>query len=544
MPMETLLLKGDNPQDIARAGAILRSGGLVAIPTETVYGLAANALDGEAVRRVYQAKGRPSDNPLIVHISEFSQLSPLVRWAPENVRKLAEAFWPGPLTVILPKSGLIPPETSGGLSTVAIRMPAHPAARAVIQAAGVPLAAPSANLSGRPSPTSFSHVREDLFGRVDALLDGGDCGVGVESTVLTLAEGTPRVLRPGGVTVEQLRAVLGDVEVDPAVLHRLEEGRTASSPGMKYRHYAPKANVILTDASPSVYEDYVNQRPDCCALCFDEDIPYLRVPFVSYGDRYDGAAQAHRLFSALHRLDQLGAGTVYARIPSRRGVGLAVYNRLVRAAGFQRIRPQGRLVVGLTGPSGAGKSSVAALLRERGWAVLDCDALTRSPAVYDADCIREIQSAFGEETAPGGVLNRRALAQKAFSLPEQKEKLESIVFPRIRKAVWEETEKLLGKKCKGVILDAPTLFESGLDRDCARILVVTAPREQRLERVCRRDALDPQQAALRFSAQPEDGFYTERADWVVENNRGEAELALAAAPILDALDEDAEGGDL
>ena len=183
--MDTLVLNGSCPEDIQRAGDILRRGGLVAIPTETVYGLAANALDGQAVKKIYQAKGRPSDNPLIVHISQASQLPPLVKEVPEAAKKLAVAFWPGPLTIILPKSGTVPQETSGGLDTVAVRCPSHPTARAVIDAAGVPLAAPSANLSGKPSPTTFHHVREDLDGRVDALLDGGDCDVGVESTVLT-----------------------------------------------------------------------------------------------------------------------------------------------------------------------------------------------------------------------------------------------------------------------------------------------------------------------------------------------------------------------
>ena len=238
------------------------------IPTETVYGLAANALDGATVKKIYAAKGRPSDNPLIVHISQFSQLAPLVREVPQAAKKLADAFWPGPLTIILPKSDLVPQETSGGLSTVAVRCPSHPTARAVIDAAGVPLAAPSANLSGKPSPTTFRHVQEDLTGRVDALFDGGDCAVGVESTVLTLAEGTPRILRPGGITLSQLQSVLGNVEVDPAVLHQLEQGKKAASPGMKYKHYSPKADVVIVDASPEEYVRYVNKKGDGWALCF------------------------------------------------------------------------------------------------------------------------------------------------------------------------------------------------------------------------------------------------------------------------------------
>ena len=215
----------------------------------------------------------------------------------------------------------MPRETSGGLDTVAVRFPAHPVAQAVIREAGLPLAAPSANLSGKPSPTTFAHVREDLTGRVDALLDGGDCAVGVESTVLTLAEGTPRVLRPGGVTVGQLREVLGEVEVDPAVVHRLEEGVKAASPGMKYKHYAPQANVVILDASPEDYRNYVNQQPEAFALCYDEDGDRLTVPFVSYGSRYDHEKQAHMLFTSLHHLDEIGARTVFARMPQKRGGG-------------------------------------------------------------------------------------------------------------------------------------------------------------------------------------------------------------------------------
>ncbi len=534
--MDTLLLCGNHIDDIEKAGEILRGGGLVAIPTETVYGLAANALDKAAVKRIYETKGRPSDNPLIVHISDFSQLAPLVREVPESAKRLADAFWPGPLTMILPKSDLILPEANGGLDTVAVRLPAHPVARAVIKAAGVPLSAPSANLSGKPSPTTFAHVKEDLMGRVEALLDGGDCGVGVESTVLTLAEGTPRLLRPGGITLSQLRAVLGRVDVDPAVLHRMKEGEKASSPGMKYKHYAPRANVILVDASPEEYADYVNQRGNCLALCFDEDLPFLQTPFVSYGGRYDGAGQARRLFFALHRLDELGAETVYAHMPSKNGVGLAVYNRLIRAAGFQTVNPQNHFVIGLTGPSGAGKSTVGKRLREAGLAVIDCDGLTRSAAVYNGACMEQLRDAFGPGVAPEGVLDRKKLAEKAFASQEQKERLEKIVFPHIMKAVRQQLQEAFSAGHKAVVLDAPTLFESGLDGACARIMAVAAPEEERLKRIRRRDGLTEEQAALRFSVQYGEAFYATRADWVIENGR-DADLSAALEPILAELRE-------
>ncbi len=532
--METLLLSDRCAGDITRAGEILHRGGLVAIPTETVYGLAANALDEEAVKKIYQAKGRPSDNPLIVHISDVSQLAPLVREVPEAAKRLAAVFWPGPLTIILPKSELVPRTTSGGLDTVAVRCPSHPTARAVIDAAGVPLAAPSANLSGRPSPTTFRHVQEDLTGRVDALLDGGDCDVGVESTVLTLAQGTPRILRPGGITLAQLRSVLGEVEVDPAVVHQLEEGKRAASPGMKYKHYSPAADVVIVDASPEEYVGFVNRKGDGWALCFEEDVPYLQVPTVTYGARYDGSAQAHRLFDALHSLDEVGAKKAYARMPSKQGVGLAVYNRLIRAAAFQVVNPTGVQVIGLTGPTGAGKSTVGDALRKRGCFVVDCDQVTRSAQVYDPACLEELSSAFGPEVCPDGVLNRAELAKRAFASEEARERLGEITFPRIIRRVRQLLEEGKSQGYKILVLDAPTLFESGLDSACSRILVVDAPKEERLARILKRDSLSQEAALRRLEAQPSPDFYTSRADWVVENGPG-AQVEEAVEKLLERL---------
>ena len=537
--MKTLILSGHNTNDIEKAGEILRSGGLVAIPTETVYGLAANALDGKVVRKIYEAKGRPSDNPLIVHISEFTQLKPLVREVPESARKLAAAFWPGPLTIILKKSELIPEETSGGLDTVAVRFPSHPIARAVIQAAGVPLAAPSANLSGKPSPTMFAHVQEDLNGRVDALLDGGDCAVGVESTVITLAEGTPRVLRPGGVTVSQLRSILGEVEVDDAVVHRLQEGKSAASPGMKYKHYSPKADVVIVDASPEEYVTFVNSKQNCHALCFDEDTEKLKVPFVSYGTRYDGEKQAHLLFSALHYLDEIGAQRVFAHIPSKSGVGLAVYNRLIRSAGFQIARPGTRRLVGLVGPSGAGKSTVSQLFCVLGCGAVDCDSLTRSSQGYDKACLLELARAFGEDILVDGGFNRALVAQRAFRTNQGKKILGKITFPRILRQMWKQVEEEERSGKKIILLDAPTLFEAGLDAVCCRIIAVSAPEEIRTSRIMARDGISQEQAALRLSAQQGNAFYTSRADFVVEN-RGEENLRDAVSKIFEELQGDSD----
>lgn len=334
--MQTKTLKADD-EGFACAAKILRGGGLVGIPTETVYGLAANALDGKAVSKIFAAKGRPGDNPLIVHICEFDQIYKLVAEVPESAKKLAKAFWPGPMTMILPKAACIPDEVSAGLPTVAIRFPSHPAAQRIIRESGLPLAAPSANTSGRPSPTTAQHVLHDLSGKIDAVLDGGSCGVGVESTVITLADNPPRLLRPGGITLEQLRSVLGTVKMDNAVLHPLKAGVRAESPGMKYKHYSPKANVIILDGTDAQYKDYVNAHaaPHVMALCYDGDDKELSVPAICYGGSQDDSAMAHELFDALREFDERGADTVYARCPAPQGVGLAVCNRLMRAAGFE-----------------------------------------------------------------------------------------------------------------------------------------------------------------------------------------------------------------
>ena len=353
MEKETLLLPArDLTADagsIVLAGRILREGGIVAIPTETVYGLAGNALDPGATAKIYAAKGRPSDNPLIVHIQAMEEWAPLVRELPKEAEALAAAFWPGPLTIILPKSALVPDTTSGGLDTVAVRMPADPIARGVIRAAGVPLAAPSANRSGSPSPTTWRHCADDLMGRVDAILQSRDCGVGVESTVLSLCQGgedgrpVPRLLRPGAVTPDQLREALGtDIVVDRGVLEHLREGERALSPGMKYRHYAPAAEVTLVKGTTEQYRGYLEKtvRPGDWAMCFTEDLPVPGMPACPYGGAADHQEQARRLFQLLRELDGRGAKRIFVHAPRQDNVGLAVYNRLLRAAAFRVVEPQ------------------------------------------------------------------------------------------------------------------------------------------------------------------------------------------------------------
>lgn len=327
------------PDSVARAAALLTQGEVVAIPTETVYGLAANALDDAAVAKIFAAKGRPQDNPLISHISSLDMLPLIARDVPDEALRLARAFWPGPLTMILPRGERVADSVCAGLDTAAVRMPSHPAARAVIEACGVPLAAPSANLSGSPSPTTAADVLADMDGRVPLILDGGACEVGVESTVVSLTGPVPMLLRPGRVTKEQLEEALGrEVELSGAVVSRLKEGEVARSPGMKYKHYAPKAQVVIVRGALEHYRDYVRAEAsegDWC-LCFDGEEKVLApLPCVAYGAADDDESQAHALFSALRALDAHGAKRAFARCPHETGVALAVYNRLLRAAAFR-----------------------------------------------------------------------------------------------------------------------------------------------------------------------------------------------------------------
>ena len=337
--MKTLYLNSKEDNAIRTAADILRNGGLVARPTETVYGLAANARDGEAGRKIFIAKGRPQDNPLIVHISSIEEIEPLVEKVDPRVYALAEKFWPGPLTIILPKSDKIPLTVSGGLPTVGVRMPEHEVARAIIKECGFPLAAPSANTSGKPSPTKASHVADDLMGKIDAIVDGGESDVGVESTVISLAVSPPRLFRPGGITTEMLTEVLGEFTVDDAVYEKLADGREAPSPGMKYKHYSPEAKVTLVKGSFDDFRSFAEENKEEGAYCllFEGEEKEISLPSIVYGRKNDPASQAKHIFDSLRTLDKLKAKKVYARFPESDGVGLAVFNRLVRASGFSII---------------------------------------------------------------------------------------------------------------------------------------------------------------------------------------------------------------
>lgn len=328
IPQEAL-----NDAVLARAGAVIRRGGLVVFPTETVYGLGANALDADAAKKVYAAKGRPSDNPLITHIADPADADKYAV-TNETYRRLARAFMPGPLTVILPKRDCIPTATTGGLDSVGIRCPENPVARRLIAAAGVPIAAPSANLSGKPSPTCAAHVRLDLCGKVDMILDGGDCTVGVESTIVKADGDGLILLRPGGITLDMLRALFDDVTVAEAVTAELPKDARPLSPGMKYRHYAPSAPLYLIEGSDEKRRAYFSAAAaDTLLLVFDEEIalfPTHRV--IPIGGAADIEAQVKRLFAALREADASGAKKILAPLPAKSGLSLALYNRMIRAA--------------------------------------------------------------------------------------------------------------------------------------------------------------------------------------------------------------------
>lgn len=337
--LKTRLIDPQNASELHAAAELLRRGGLVAFPTETVYGLGANAYDPDAARRVYAAKGRPCDNPLIVHIAALETADEIAHTNPLFYR-LAEAFWPGPLTVILPKKDCIPLSVTGGLDSVGIRFPSDPVASALILQSGVPVAAPSANLSGKPSPTTAAHVIRDLYGRVDAIVCGQDCDYGVESTVVKIEGNGLTVLRPGAVTAEQLCGLLGreHVAIDPTVLQKAAPGLRPQAPGMKYRHYAPAAPVTLLKGSPGQLRRALlacRTKERTGILCYEEDAPLLQGPLtMSLGPREDERMQAHRLFACLRAFDETDAVRIYAPLPAKDGIGLAVYNRLGKAAGF------------------------------------------------------------------------------------------------------------------------------------------------------------------------------------------------------------------
>ncbi len=330
-------LSGSYKSAVNTAAEILKNGGTVAIPTETVYGLAADCFNEHAIKSIFTAKGRPQDNPLIVHISDMEMLPRIAREIPQKAYECAKRFWPGPFTMILKRNKNVPACVSAGLDTVAVRMPSDKTAHDIIKAADLPLAAPSANLSGKPSPTKAEHVIKDLSGKINAIVAGGDCTVGVESTVITLVGEHPRLLRPGAVTREELIEVLPDIIVDKAVLSEPEKGEKVASPGMKYKHYSPETETYLVTGDSIKYADFVNGKKNAAAICFAEEYQNINIHKIVYGSGSDAATLAKNLFAVLREADGIGAEKLYVHAPDKSGVGLAVYNRLIRAAAFKVI---------------------------------------------------------------------------------------------------------------------------------------------------------------------------------------------------------------
>ena len=335
--MKTLYLLAETAETAEIAAEIIRSGGLVAIPTETVYGLGANGLDETAVAKIFQVKGRPQDNPLILHISGPEQIELFCHHIPQAAYDLAEKFWPGPLTMVLPARSNVPKRTTAGLSTVAVRCPDSDVTREIIRLSGVPIAAPSANISGKPSTTTAQHVLHDHDGRIEAIVDGGSCRVGVESTIVDLTERRPRLLRPGGITPEQLLEVLGDLVVDKAVTAQIDKDEVVKAPGMKYKHYAPQSEVVIVAGTREKAARYIRDHftPGDRVLCFEEELPlYEGCAPLSYGREADVNTLSAGLFGALRELDDPSIHQVYARCPVGGGVAYAVQNRLKKAAAF------------------------------------------------------------------------------------------------------------------------------------------------------------------------------------------------------------------
>ena len=347
--MLTTIIRMDEPEDerIEEAAEIIRNGGLVAFPTETVYGLGANGLNADAAMKIYSAKGRPSDNPLIIHISNLDMLEDLVKEVPKVAKKLIEEFWPGPMTLIFKKSDIVPSQTTGGLDTVAVRFPKHPIAQALIEKAGVGIAAPSANLSGRPSPTCGYHVIEDMNGRIDMIIDGGKIEMGLESTIIDVTGEVPTILRPGFITQEMLEDILDEVKTDGGLLKKPDKDFRPKAPGMKYRHYAPKAEFIMFRGESKKVEERIlsevqkNLGKKIGIMTVDEHMNYFEnledVELISLGSISDEKKIASNIFDALRRFDSMDVEIIFGEAFSQENIGFAIMNRLTKAAGYNII---------------------------------------------------------------------------------------------------------------------------------------------------------------------------------------------------------------
>ena len=527
MNTELAVIKGDinsdaNDRITDKASYLIKNGCLVAFPTETVYGLGADATNSESAKKIYAAKGRPSDNPLIIHISKASDAEKYA-YTNELYYKLTDAFSPGPLTIILPKKDTVPCEVTGGIDTVAIRIPSNEIARAIIEKSGVAIAAPSANTSGRPSPTSADHVIEDLYGKVDMIIDGGDCEIGLESTVVKISDDEINLLRPGAVDVQMLSSVCANVKMSDAVLNKLENGEKAESPGMRYRHYAPDIPVYLVSGEEKNVEAFLKRRlhddNTVGILCYDTSKDILFGENVKYLE-HSHIKQANVLFGYLRDFNKSTAKSVYSVIPDTDGVGLAVLNRLIRAAGFNVINAERFTVIGLTGQSGSGKGAVCELFKKCGIPSVDTDAVYHELLENCFEMRQEIVDRFGDDIVENSKINRKILAKKVFASDDRThlECLNKITHRYILK----KTKELLlqyeidGFKC--AIIDAPQLFESGFDAECDVTLAVISELEKQIQRIMLRDDLTEKQALERLSNQHTTDYFRKKCTYCIENN--------------------------
>lgn len=528
--METIVFHPEKEKNaIVEAAAILKRGGLLGIPTETVYGLGADALNETAVRHIFEAKGRPQDNPLILHVPDAGWLERYCHDIPPEAYTLAERFWPGPLTMILPRRDIVPLRTTGGLETVGVRCPDHPVTLAIIRAAGVPVAAPSGNTSGRPSPTTAAHMLEDMNGRIDGIVDGGSCAVGVESTIIDLTITPPRLLRPGGLPLEALESVLGEVAVDQAVRRKLSDGEQAKAPGMKYRHYAPKAPVTVITGAPGASAAYIaaHLTAQSGVICFDEYAPLFSGHIIHrLGPAADKLAQAQHVFDALRTFDDTDVSDIFAQCPDESGLGLAVGNRLKKAAGFHVIEAPHPLVVGITGPTGAGKTSALRALEQLHGCVLDCDAIYHEMLRTDDALRQDITAAFGDVFTPDGTLDRQKLGTLVFGDAAQLQRLNTIIYTHLPR---ELHRRMDASPAPVIGIDAINLVESGLSRLCDRTLAVIAPAEDRVRRIMARDGIGEAYARLRVAAQKDDDFYRTHCTDVLVNTSPTPEAFQATA---------------
>ena len=516
--MHTLFLSAQDPDTPRTAAEIIKSGELVAIPTETVYGLGANGLDENAVIKIFEAKGRPQANPLILHISAPEEMERFCRDIPQKAYALAEAFWPGPLTIVLPARDVVPKRTTGGLDTVAVRCPDNAVTREIIRLSGVPIAAPSANISGKPSTTTAEHVRHDHDGRIAAIVDGGACRVGVESTIVDLTEDMPRLLRPGGIGPEELYAVIGEFIIDKAVTGSVEKDEVVKAPGMKYRHYAPDCQVLIVDGDLLAAERYIRKhfQPGNRVLCFEEELEvFADFDPLAYGREDNTDTLLAGLFAALRELDKPGIGTVFARCPRGSGRALAVQTRLAKAAGFQRINPREKsLIIGITGGTGSGKTTLLDTVRKFGGTVIDCDAVYHRLLKEDPYMLSTIEDRF-PGTVRDGVLDRKKLGSIVFGDEQALKELNFITHSAVR----AEVVRMLPFAPSLVAIDAIGLFESGLAQLCDVTVAVTAPVEKRVQRLMQRDGITEEYARQRIAAQHDDGWFREKCDHVLENDR-------------------------